>query len=52
MRAVLDKRLSAVSGFVSGKTLLDVGTDHAKLPVWLILENRIDYAYASELKPF
>lgn len=49
MKAVLDKRLSAVSGYVSGKTLLDVGTDHAKLPVWLLLENKIEKALATDI---
>ncbi len=50
MKTVLDKRLSAVSAFVSGKTLLDVGTDHAKLPVSLILESKIENALATDIK--
>ena len=36
----LSKRLSAIAEMAEGDTVLDVGTDHAKLPVFLV-ENEI-----------
>lgn len=49
MKALLDKRLGAVSGFIKGDVLVDVGTDHAKLPVRLCLENKIKRAFATDI---
>ncbi len=49
MKALLDKRLRAVSEFIKGDVLVDVGTDHAKLPVRLCLENRIKRAVATDI---
>lgn len=48
----LDKRLLACASFVSnGARLADIGTDHAYLPVWLMLNNKISYAIASDINP-
>ena len=49
MKALLDKRLRAVSDFIKGDFLVDVGTDHAKLPVRLCLENKIKRAVATDI---
>ena len=48
----LSNRLQMVADLVRpGKILADIGTDHAYLPVYLILENLISNAYAADLKP-
>ncbi|MDI6602287.1 MAG: class I SAM-dependent methyltransferase [Thermoanaerobacteraceae bacterium] len=45
----LSKRLLAISSKVMvGEGLADIGTDHGKLPVYLILNNIIPYAIASD----
>ena len=47
----LPPRLRSVADLVSpGARLADVGTDHAFLPVWLILRGVIDHAVASDLR--
>lgn len=46
----LDNRLMMCAGFVpQGARLADIGTDHAYLPVWLLKQNRITYAIASDV---
>lgn len=48
----LTPRLQAVADLVpKGARLADVGTDHAHLPVWLLLEGRISGAIASDIRP-
>lgn len=47
----LDSRLGSAAALVRGGRLADVGTDHAYLPVALLLEGRIDYAVASDVNP-
>ena len=50
MQTVLSKRLSAVAEFVpQGARLLDVGSDHAYLPIALMEEGKIDFAIAGEV---
>lgn len=47
----LTPRLHAIAQQVpQGAVLADVGTDHALLPVWLLLEGRISHAIASDLR--
>jgi len=38
--------------FVNSESIVDVGTDHAKLPIWLIKNNIIKYAYACDINKF
>ena len=51
MELKLGKRLSAIADLVEGKTLIDIGTDHGKLPVKLLLNGTIQYAIATDLNP-
>ena len=47
----LTPRLRAIAQQVpQGSVLADVGTDHALLPAWLLLEGRIPSAIASDLR--
>ncbi len=48
----LTPRLQAVASFVpQGARLADIGTDHAYLPVSLLLDGRIPSAIAADLRP-
>ena len=47
----LTPRLRAIADQVpQGARLVDVGTDHGYLPVWLLLNRRIGRAIASDLR--
>lgn len=47
----LSPRLQAIARQVpQGARLADVGTDHGYLPVWLLLNGRIGYAIAADLR--
>lgn len=48
----LDSRLMACAEFVNSESIVDVGTDHAKLPIWLIKNNIIKFAYACDINKF
>lgn len=48
----LSPRLAAVADWVPpGAAVADVGTDHAYLPVWLLLHDRVRSAIAADLRP-
>lgn len=47
----LTPRLQAIAGQIrAGARVADVGTDHGYLPVWLLLNGRIDWAVAADLR--
>ena len=47
----LSDRLRAVAGYVEpGASVIDVGTDHAYVPIWLLLNEICSTAYASDLR--
>jgi dinuclear metal center YbgI/SA1388 family protein len=45
----LDTRLAAVAEFVRGDRLVDVGSDHASLPIALILDGNVNSAIAADI---
>lgn len=46
----LDKRLSLCTSFVrNGVKIADIGTDHAYLPIWLMLNGKIESALACDI---
>lgn len=48
----LTPRLQAIADRVpAGSRLADIGTDHAYLPVWLLLNGVVDRAIAADLRP-
>ncbi|CYV37951.1 tRNA (adenine-N(1))-methyltransferase [Streptococcus suis] len=50
METKLSKRLETVASFVpQGARLVDVGSDHAYLPLFLVEQGRIDFAIAGEV---
>ncbi|NLK40202.1 MAG: SAM-dependent methyltransferase [Clostridiales bacterium] len=49
-KLILDDRLSAVASFVrEGAVFADIGTDHAYLPIHLILERKVEVAFATDI---
>ncbi len=48
----LSARLKTVAGLVKkGARMADVGTDHARLPIWLVQNGVVESAVASDLRP-
>ncbi|MGQ9558791.1 MAG: class I SAM-dependent methyltransferase, partial [Desulfurispora sp.] len=46
----LSARLSAIAGLIpAGSVVVDVGTDHARLPVYLVRSGRCPRALATEI---
>ena len=48
----LDSRLMACAEFINSESIVDVGTDHAKLPIWLVKNRIIKYAFACDINKF
>lgn len=46
---MLDERLNTVLNYVEGPTLLDIGSDHAYLPIQALKENIIKHAICGEV---
>ena len=42
----------ACAEFVNSESIVDVGTDHAKLPIWLLKNKIIKFAYACDINKF
>ncbi len=47
---MLSKRLTAVAELVSGSSIVDVGTDHAYLPIYMLKQGWITHAVASDVR--
>lgn len=51
MSITLSKRLAAIARLVpDGARVIDVGTDHARLPVWLAQQGRAAHIFASDIR--
>jgi tRNA (adenine22-N1)-methyltransferase len=51
-RVRLSPRLSALASLVpAGSRLADIGTDHGRLPVWLLQNGQITSALAADIRP-
>lgn len=46
----LSPRLLTCAAMVKGKTVLDIGTDHAFLPVYLVMSGKCDRAVGTDIK--
>ncbi len=47
----LSKRLQRIADFVrDGDRLIDVGTDHAYIPIWLLLNGKVSQAAATDIR--
>lgn len=51
MNYILTPRLSNIVSHVNGKTVADIGTDHAYVPIKLILYGLCEKAIASDVRP-
>ncbi|MCD7786935.1 MAG: class I SAM-dependent methyltransferase [Oscillospiraceae bacterium] len=48
----LSPRLQRIADYVpQGSTVIDVGTDHAYVPIWLLQSGRCSHAFASDMRP-
>lgn len=45
----LTNRLMTVASLVNYKRIADVGTDHGKIPIFLLKEKKVDFAVASDI---
>ena len=45
----LDPRLSLAASFVKGRSVADIGTDHAYIPIYLLTEGKCTTAIASDI---
>lgn len=51
-RVYLSPRLSALAALVPAESkLADVGTDHGRLPVWLVQNGHVTHALATDIRP-
>jgi len=49
MNIKLSKRLQTIGDMVKHNNLYDIGSDHALLPVYLVLQGRVDFAIATDI---
>lgn len=48
----LGERLQTLAGMLGSATrMADIGSDHAKLPIWLVQNTTVEYAVAGEVRP-
>ncbi len=45
----LSKRLEAIANQIQAETIIDVGTDHAYIPIFVVSKNIAKYAYAFDI---
>lgn len=48
----LSKRLKQCASLINSDSMIDVGTDHAKLPIWMIKNHLIKFSIASDITEF
>ena len=47
----LSKRLQCIADYVRpGDRIIDVGTDHAYIPIWLLLNGIVEHAAATDIR--
>lgn len=48
----IDSRLFSCASLVHSDSIIDVGTDHCKLPIWMVKNNLIKNALACDINPY
>lgn len=48
---MITPRLNSILNNITGKTIADIGTDHAYIPINLAMENKITHAVACDIMP-
>lgn len=48
-KIIIGKRLEKIASLIKGRCLLDIGSDHAKLPIFALQHALVEFAFATDL---